>query len=87
MFDQKLTALATTIIQLSPNVLAVQEVGSEEVFKTLHAALQGQYPHAQLSSLPDGRGIRVGFLSSLPIEGHEDFAELVRSKDWKNFGC
>ncbi len=76
MFDQKLTALATTILQLSPDVLAVQEVGSEAAFKALCATLQDKYPYRRLSSLPDGRGIRVGFLSSLPIEEHEDFADF-----------
>jgi len=76
VFDQKLAALAATILQLSPDVLAVQEVGSEAAFKALQAALEGHYPHAQLSSIPDGRGIRVGFLSRLPIEEHEDFADF-----------
>ncbi len=76
MFDQKLAALATTILQPSPDVLAVQEVGSEAAFGALYATLRHQYPYSRLSNLPDGRGIRVGFLSSLPIEEHEDFADF-----------
>lgn len=76
VFDQKLAALATTILELSPDVLAVQEVGSEAAVGALQDALEGHYPHTQLSSFPDGRGIRVGFLSGLPIEEHEDFADF-----------
>jgi endonuclease/exonuclease/phosphatase family metal-dependent hydrolase len=76
VFDEKLAALVTTILQLSPDVLAVQEVGSEAAFGVLQDALEGHYPHARLSSVSDGRGIRVGFLSRLPIEEHEDFADF-----------
>lgn len=76
VIDQKLAALAATILQLSPDVLAVQEVGSEAAFEALQVGLEGNYPHTQLSSIPDGRGIRVGFLSRLPIEEHEDFADF-----------
>lgn len=75
VFSQKLAALAATILQLSPDVLAVQEVGSEAAFEALQDTLE-RYPHARLSSLPDGRGIRVGFLSRLPIWEHEDFADF-----------
>lgn len=75
-FDRKLKGLAATILDLAPDVLAVQEVGSEAAFGALRAALGGRYPHARLSSLPDGRGIRVGFLSGLEIEAHEDFADF-----------
>lgn len=75
-FDQKLANLARTILDLAPDVLAVQEVGSDAAFGALRAALGGRYPHARLSSLPDGRGIRVGFLSGLEIEAHEDFADF-----------
>lgn len=75
-FDRKLDALAKTITRLAPTVLAVQEVGSEAAFKALQAALPDDYAYVQLSSLPDRRGIRVGFLSRLPIEDYEDFADF-----------
>ncbi len=47
VFDQKLAALATTILQLSPDVLAVQEVGSEAAFGALYATLRHQYPYSR----------------------------------------
>ncbi len=72
-FAQKLAGLVETILQLAPDVLAVQEVGSEEASRALQAELK-RYPYGQLSTLPDRRGIRVGFLSRLLIEGYEDFA-------------
>ncbi|MGH3327919.1 MAG: endonuclease/exonuclease/phosphatase family protein [Streptomycetales bacterium] len=60
-------ALAATARQLDPDVLAVQEVGDPDALNDLAALLDG-YEHTATAS-PDGRGIRVGFLSRLPLHG------------------
>ncbi|GAA5119101.1 endonuclease/exonuclease/phosphatase family protein [Pseudonocardia adelaidensis] len=59
-YTAKLEALAQAIGQLSPDVLAVQEVGDPDALKDLAALLDG-YEHTATAA-PDGRGIRVGFL-------------------------
>jgi endonuclease/exonuclease/phosphatase family metal-dependent hydrolase len=61
---------------IDPDVLALQEVGGEEPVLDLQQALAGRYPHQRVSSLPDGRGIRVAFLSRLAIVEHEDLADF-----------
>ena len=76
IFAQKLEGLAEVILGLEPDVIALQEVGSEGAFAALQDALGSAYPYGQLSSLPGRRGIRVGFLSKLEIEDHEDFADF-----------
>jgi endonuclease/exonuclease/phosphatase family metal-dependent hydrolase len=65
-YDAKLTALQTVIERLAPDVLAVQEVGEPEALEDLRARLGADWQSA-LSTLPDRRGIRVGFLSRLPL--------------------
>ena len=65
-YDAKLTTLANTIRLLSPDVLAVQEVGDPAALDDLRARLGGAW-NAALSAEPDGRGIRVGFLARLPL--------------------
>lgn len=71
-YDAKLHSLAQTILSLDPDVLAVQEVGGPEPLADLLALLEGRYPHALLSSHPDPRGIRVGYISKLAIERSEE---------------
>jgi predicted extracellular nuclease len=66
IYEQKMKNLATTILSIAPDVLAVQEVGDPAAFDDLQQRLQGRYPFAQLSEHPDPRHIRVGFLSRLP---------------------
>ncbi len=67
-FQQKIERLAEVITNLNPDVLALQEMGGPEPFAALVAALGDRYPQQQLSTQPDGRGIRVGFLSKLTIQ-------------------
>jgi endonuclease/exonuclease/phosphatase family metal-dependent hydrolase len=76
-YQQKLQSLADVILKIAPDVLALQEIGSPTAFTDLIAQLQGQYPHHQLSTHPDHRGIRVGFLSKLPIKAHEDISDFL----------
>ena len=65
-YEAKLTTLAATIAQLSPDVLAVQEVGQPEALGDLVDRLGGSWS-VVLSEHPDARGIRVGFLTTLPV--------------------
>jgi endonuclease/exonuclease/phosphatase family metal-dependent hydrolase len=71
-YERKLKSLAEIILEHDPDVLAMQEIGDLETFADLVSRLEGRYLHTQLSSYPDPRGIRVGFLSKLAIESHED---------------
>lgn len=64
-YDAKLAALATTIRGLDPDVLAVQEVGDPAALTDLAKQLDG-YDNTATAN-PDGRGIRVGLLSKLPL--------------------
>ncbi|TLS42510.1 endonuclease [Streptomyces montanus] len=61
-YEAKLTSLASTISALDPTLLGVQEVGDPEALEDLAKKLDGDW-HVALSEHPDGRGIRVGFLS------------------------
>lgn len=60
-YTAKLDALARTISQLDPDVLAIQEVGDAAALQGLAARLTGNW-HTALAD-PDTRGIRVGVLS------------------------
>lgn len=75
-YQEKLQSLSQVIKNVAADVIGVQEVGSPEAFDDLINQLNGQYPHSQLSTQPDRRGIRVGFLSKLPIEDSENFVEF-----------
>lgn len=68
-------ALAGTINQIAPDVLGVQEVGDPEALDDLAKLLNGDW-HIALSSLPDSRGIRVGFLSRHPLTDVANVADL-----------
>lgn len=72
-YQAKLTSLADTITTMNPQVLAVQEVGEPKALEDLVQHLQGQW-HTALAD-PDGRGIRVGFLSRLALSETEQVAE------------
>ena len=61
-YEAKLTTLAATITAANPDVLAVQEVGEPAALDDLVALLPGPW-HISLSTHPDARGIRVGFLT------------------------
>ncbi|MEN3280521.1 MAG: hypothetical protein V7607_1661 [Solirubrobacteraceae bacterium] len=74
-YATKLAHLRATIESVAPDVLAVQEVGQPEALEDLRAALGGGW-HALASQHPDQRGIRVGFLSTLAIDEHEDIVDF-----------
>ena len=80
-YQAKLASLAAVILELDPDVLAVQEVGSAAAFGDLAGRLLGRYPQQVLSSHPDPRGIRVGFLSKLAIEQTEHIRDYRQADD------
>jgi endonuclease/exonuclease/phosphatase family metal-dependent hydrolase len=65
-YQAKLGALAGVINRLAPDVPAVQEVGDPEALADLTGKLNGSW-HTELSTFPDDRQIRVGFLSQHPL--------------------
>ncbi|MEU1119804.1 MULTISPECIES: endonuclease/exonuclease/phosphatase family protein [unclassified Streptomyces] len=80
-YEAKLASLAATVTALGPSVLAVQEVGDPAALEDLAGLLDGTW-HVTLSGHPDDRGIRVGFLTSLPVSviADEDaFPEPLRA--------
>jgi endonuclease/exonuclease/phosphatase family metal-dependent hydrolase len=76
-YQAKLTTLADTITKLNPDILAVQEIGSPEAFQDLMNKLGAAYPFGHLSKEPDGRGIRVGFLSKLKLHSPTDIVTFA----------
>lgn len=74
-YDTKLDALRDTITAFGPDVLAVQEVGDPAALDDLAGRLPGPW-HTTCSGHPDARGIRVGFLSRLPLTVVADTAAL-----------
>jgi hypothetical protein len=75
-YTQKLLSLAKVILHLDPHVLAIQEIGDVEALEELVTLLEGRYPHTLASEFPDPRGIRVGFISKLEIEEHEEIVNF-----------
>jgi hypothetical protein len=66
-YEAKIAGLAATLHDLDPDVLAVQEVGDPQALEDLAKKLSGHgYEHLATAD-PDGRGIRVGYLSRLPL--------------------
>lgn len=73
-YQAKLTALADTIDVLAPDVLAVQEVGDLDALADLAERAGGGWKLATAD--PDGRGIRVGFLSRLDLTDVEQVRDF-----------
>ena len=74
-YQDKLVALASTIAELTPDVLAVQEVGDPAALGDLVARLPDPPGWTTvLSTHPDTRGIRVGFLTRIPLSDTGEFA-------------
>ena len=74
VFEQKMTNLADTILNIAPDVVAVQEIGDRVPFEDLQQRLGGRFPHARLAQHLDAiHPIRVGLLSRLPLS---DVSEL-----------
>ncbi|POX61827.1 endonuclease [Streptomyces sp. Ru62] len=72
-YEAKLAALASVITALDPLLLGVQEVGDPDALADLTGLLGGDW-YTALSAHPDGRGIRVGFLSRTELRVVADTA-------------
>lgn len=66
-FAAKLKFIGQTVAAALPDVLAVQELGDDDALAALLGATGGRFAHAQSSSHPGGRGIRVALLSTRPL--------------------
>jgi len=78
-YDAKLETLVAVIAKLSPDVLAVQEIGTTEAFADLKKGLPAAYAHSALSTHPDGRGIRVGFISKHKLNAPTEITALAEN--------
>lgn len=70
-YDDKVAALAEVIDAVHPDVLALQEVGPEQVLADLNAACSIDFNH-RLVGIPDRRGIRVALLSGRRLSNRVD---------------
>ena len=70
-YDNKLKGLAAAINEQAPDALAVQEIGDPAALNDLVALLNGQWQQ-QVSTRPDGRGIRVAWLTPRQISDPVD---------------
>lgn len=80
-YDAKLAFLAGTLDTLTPDVVALQEVGSPQALTDLRNELRNSFPFSRVG-IQDGRGISVAFLSKLPFHEEQDitlFPEPVAS--------
>ncbi len=73
-YEKKLESLAETITNLGPDVLAVQEVGDPAALEDLAGKLQRTW--RTVLADPDGRGIRVGFLSRSAVTKVEEIVDF-----------
>jgi endonuclease/exonuclease/phosphatase family metal-dependent hydrolase len=65
-YQAMLNHIARLIKAEAPDVVALQEVGGLGPLTDLQRACGG-YPHLDISSFPDDRGIRVAILSKAPV--------------------
>lgn len=65
-YEAKVAALAGVISGIAPDLLGVQEVGSQDALDDLVGELPGTW-HSAVSDHPDQRGIRVGVISRWPL--------------------
>ena len=75
-YEQKISLLARVIQEQDADVVGLQEIGGAEEVSDLQEALNGLYPHRSVSEAPDGRGIRVAFISKHAIEDEDDIVEF-----------
>jgi endonuclease/exonuclease/phosphatase family metal-dependent hydrolase len=71
IYQEKLQGLARVIDKQAPDALAVQEVGDPKALGDLVNLLDGTW-HQCVSQHPDGRGIRVAWLTPLTITNPQD---------------
>jgi len=78
VYRRKLDALADTMTEIDADILAVQEVGDPAALADLVALLPDRW-HDCLSSHPDARGIRVGFMSRFAFLDTLDITDFPES--------
>src|SRR5262245_17551242 len=76
-FQQKLNLIAGVINQQAPDSVALPEIGGQEPLLDLQQALGGTYPPRAVSAFPDVRGIRIAFLSTLPVGDPLDIVDFL----------
>ena len=74
-YRAKLATLAGLIDRVAPDVLALQEIGADPVLADLAAACATKFDH-HLAGVADGRGIRVGLLSTRRFMRHSDITRF-----------
>lgn len=74
-YKAKLSGLAERITTSKATIVGIQEVLSADALQDLIDELEGEW-FFELSSFPDDRGIRVGFLSRLPLYDRQDIVEF-----------
>jgi Endonuclease/Exonuclease/phosphatase family len=85
-YDDKIAGLAEVINAVEPDLLALQEVGPEQVLADLNAACSIDFNN-RLVGIPDGRGIRVALLSPRLLSNRVDITTFptgvvpVQSRD------
>jgi endonuclease/exonuclease/phosphatase family metal-dependent hydrolase len=70
VYRDKLSGLAAVINNTGPDAIGLQEVGDPVALDQLVALLDGDWQQ-RVSGLPDARGIRVAWLSRMPISADE----------------
>lgn len=65
-YKARLNFIGILVRQEAPDAVVLQEVGGMETLDDLKRACR-DYPHLDLSSFPDDRGIRVAILSKAPL--------------------
>ena len=70
-YQAKLATLAAVIDAVEPDVMALQEVGPEQVLADLNAACSIDFDN-RLLGIPDSRGIRVALLSPRRLSNRTD---------------
>ena len=82
-FNAKLKFVADFITSLDqqPDVVAFQEIGGQtnndlRSIEALQARLGGEYPHRSISQAPDGRRIKVVFLSRIELKRPKDITDF-----------
>jgi endonuclease/exonuclease/phosphatase family metal-dependent hydrolase len=75
-YNLKLSGLKKVIDESDADIIALQEIGSEDALKDLISKLDSKSWNYEISKFPDGRGIRVGYISKYELLEPEDIIEL-----------
>jgi endonuclease/exonuclease/phosphatase family metal-dependent hydrolase len=75
-YDQKLGNLAEVVQLIDPTIIGLQELGGDGPLGDLQAACGAIYAHRAISTHPDPRGIRVGFLSKVDLTNVEQLVPM-----------